>query len=188
MKNILLAIFLLSVPMVAFSQNKALNKFYRQNKRGKEVRNAKLPGWLIRTGGKIALKNSDMSDEDFQLAKQLLKKAGGVKFMYSEDGTKIPQKDLQQLKHDLHKDHFDDLIMIKSGGEMDFQLMIKEVNGVVKNLFMLYNDLEDGEMAFVTMKMNISLEEVTKLVEQGMEEKYHELIMGEEEETAEPIL
>lgn len=188
MKNFLLAAFLISMPMVAFSQNKALNKFYRHNKRGKEVRNAKLPGWLIRSGGKIALKKSDMSDEDFALAKQLLKKAGGVKFMYSEDGAKIAQEDIQQLKRDLRKDHFDDLIMIKSGGEMDFQLMIKEVDGVVKNLFMLYNDLEDGEMAFVTMKMNISLDEVTKLVEQGMEEKYHELIINDDEKTDEPIL
>ena len=188
MKNILLAIFLLSVPMVVFSQNRALNKFYRQNKRRKEVRNAKLPGWLIRSGGKIALKKSEMSEDDRELAKELLKKAGGVKFMYSEDGAKIPQEDIHKLKHDLRKDNFDDLIMIKSGGEMDFQLMIKEVDGVVKNLFMLYNDLEDGEMAFVTMKMNISLDEVTKLVEKGMEEKYHELIIDEEEEVVEPIL
>ncbi len=188
MKNILLSAFLLFVPLFLFSQNRALNKFYRQNKRGKEVRNAKLPGWLIRSGGKIALKRSEMSEEDFALAKQLLKKAGGVKFMYSEDGAKIPQQEIQQLKQDLREDHFDDLIMIKSGGEMDFQLMIKEVDGVVKNLFLLYNDLEDGEMAFVTMKMNISLDEVTKLVEKGMEEKYHELMIEEETEPVEPVM
>ncbi|MEO1261861.1 MAG: DUF4252 domain-containing protein [Bacteroidota bacterium] len=188
MKNILLALFLISVPVIAFGQNKALNKFYRKHKRGKEVQNAKLPGWLIRFGGKIAIKNADMDQSDQELARKLLKKAGGVKFMYSEDGTKIPKSDIQELKNSLHRDHqFDDLIMIKSG-EMDFQLMINESGGVVKSVFMLFNDLEAGEMAFVTMKMNISLDEITKLAEQGVEEHYHEIMDIEEEPVEEPIM
>ena len=187
MKNILLFIFLIALPIAAFSQNKALNKFYRNHKRGKEVQNMKLPGWMIRFGGKIAIKNSDMNEADEDLAKQLIKKAGGVKFMYSEDGTNIPKNDILQLKKDLMKDEFDDLIMIKSG-DMDFQIMIQEKDGVVKNLFMIYNDLEEGEMAFVTMKMKIRLDEITKLVEQGMEEHYHEIIETEEEPVTEPIM
>ena len=187
MKNILLAVFLLSVPTIFYGQNKALNKFYRQHKRGKQVQNMKLPGFLIKFGGKIAIKHSDMEESEKELAKSLIKKAGAVKFMYSEDGTKIPKKDIKQLKQNLQKDEFSDLIMIKSG-EMDFQLMIQERDGFVKSLFMLYNDLQEGEMAFVTMKMNLALDEVTKMVEQGMEEKYHDLIIEEEPPADEPVL
>ena len=188
MKNFLLAIFLITVPVISFTQNKSLNKFYRQHKRGKDVQNAKLPGWLIRFGSKIAIKKSDMSENDVELAKQLIKKAGGVKFMYSEDGAKIPKQDINELKRELNKKHdFEDLIMIKSG-DMDFQLMIKEVDGVVKNLFMLYNNLEDGEMAFVTMKMKINLDEIQHLVEKGVEEHYHEIMEIEEEPVDEPIM
>ncbi|HFA48613.1 MAG TPA: DUF4252 domain-containing protein [Bacteroidetes bacterium] len=187
MKNFLLAIFLLSVPMLAFSQNKALNKFYRKHKKGKQVQNMKVPGWLIRFGGKIAIKNSDMDKGEEELARDLIKQAGGVKFMYSEDGVNIPQKSIQKLMDDLHKDSFDDLILIKQG-QMDFQIMIQEVDGIVKNLFMFYNDRVEGEMAFVSMKMKLELDEVTKLVEKGMEEKYHDLIIEEEEPVVEPVM
>ena len=188
MKNILLAILILSVPMIAFGQNKALNKFYRKHKRGKEVKNAKLPRFLIRTGGKMAIKRSDIDESDMDLAKQLIKKAGGVKFMYSEDGAKIPKSDIQKLKNDLHdSEQFDDLIMIKSEG-VDFDLMINEKDGIVKNLFLLYSDQTEGEMAFISMKMNISLDEINKLVEKGMEEHYHEFIEVEEEVVDEPVM
>ncbi len=187
MKNILLAIFLFSVPMVAFGQNKAINKFYRKYKRGNEVQNMKLPGWLIKVGGKIAIKSSDMEEEEQQLAKDLIKKAGAVKFMYSEEGGAVPKKAINELKKGLYKDDFDDLIMIKSG-QMNFELMIQEVNGVVKNLLMVYNDLEEGEMAFISMKLNLKLDDVTKLVEKEIEENYHELFIEEEEPVVEPIM
>ena len=187
MKNILLAIVILSVPMVAFSQNKAINKFYRKHKRGKEVRNAKLPGFMLRTIGKMAIKRSEMSPEDERLAKQLIKKAGGVKFMFSEDVKRISKSDIQELKEGMYKDHFDDLIMIHGEGT-DFQLMINEMDGTVKNLFLIYNDLNEGEMALISMKMNITLDEITNLVEKGMEEHYHEIMEIEEEPVDEPVM
>ncbi len=55
MKNNLLLILLVLLPCLAIGQNKPLNKFYRQNKREEGVRNAKLPGWLIRLGGTMGV-------------------------------------------------------------------------------------------------------------------------------------
>lgn len=187
MKNILLAAFLFTVPVVAFSQSKALNKFYRKHKRGSDVKNMKLPSFLIRTGGKIAIKNSDMPSSDEEIARELLKKAGGIKFMYSEDGSRIPKKDINQLKKDLSKENFDDLIMIKSM-DMDFQIMINESGGMVKSLFMLYNNLEDGQMAFISLKTKITFDDIKALVGKGMEEHYHEIMEIEEEPVVEPIM
>ncbi len=187
MKNILLAIFLITIPVVAFSQNKAINKFYRKHKRGDDVQNMKLPGWLIKTGGKIAVKNADMEESEEQMAKDLIKQAGGVKFMYSEDGGNIPKKDVQELKEGLYKDNFDDLIRINSS-ELNFELMIQEIDGVVKNLLVFYNNTEDGEMAFISMKMNLKLDEVTEMVHKQIEDNYHELFFIEEEEKVAPTM
>lgn len=187
MKNLLIPICLLFLPILAFSQNRALNKFYRQYKRGDAVQNMKLPGWLIRFGGKIAVKSSDMDQAEEEMVKELIKKAGTVRFMYSEDGLEIPAHAINDLKNDLYKDDFDDMIMIRSGN-MNFELMLQESDGIVKNIFMLYNDRDEGEMAFVSMKLKINLDEVTKLVEQEMEKNYHDIIEPEETPSVEPIL
>lgn len=185
MKNILLAICLLVVPAMAFSQTRALNKFYRQHKRGAGVQNMKVPGWLIRFGGKIAIKSSDSEDE--KVALDLLKKVGTVRFMYSEDGAEIPARDIKKLQNELRQDHFDDLIQIRSG-EMDFQLMIRESDGLISELFMLYNDRDDGEMAFISAKTKIHLDDLKELLKKEMDDKLEPVFDLDEDPVVEPTL
>lgn len=189
MKKILIAIFLLgpfllSLPTEAAGQNRPLNKFYRKYKKGRDVQNIKLPGWLIRTGGKIAIRSEDMAEDEAELAKQLIKKVGSMKLMYSEDGADVPSEAIDKLKHDLKKTDFEDLIMIKTG-EINFDFMIEESGGLIKNIFMIYNNHEDGEMAFITLKTKLNIEELQELVNKEMEENYHQIIEGEE---VEPIV
>lgn len=187
MKNIIIAALLLPLlfawPTHVDAQNRALNKFYRKYKRGNDVQNIKLPGWLIRVGGKIAIKSEELEQDEQEMAKQLVKKVGSMKLMYSEDGANIPAKAVQKLKQDLKKTNFDDLIMIKTGEE-SFDLMIEESDGQIKSLFMLYNSHEDGEMAFITLKTKLTVEELTELVNKAMEDHYQEII---EDETEEPV-
>lgn len=186
MRNILLAIMLLAIPAMAFSQTRELNKFYRQHKREKGVQNAKIPGWLIRLGGKIARKNVDGEQE--KMAMDLLKKFGSVRFMYSEDGTKIKQKDVQKLRRDLLNDNFDDLIMVREG-QMNVQIMVQEIDGIIKNLLVLYNDPMEGEMAFISAKANISLEALSDIIKAGMEDKMEDYFWEEEEPpVVEPVM
>jgi hypothetical protein len=186
MKNILLAICLLVVPVMAFSQTRALNKFYRQHKRGADVQNMKVPGWLIRFGGKIAIKNSD-SGEDEKIALDLLKKLGTVRIMHSEEGVQIPAKAIKKLQNELRQDHFDDLIQIRSG-QMDFQLMIRERDGLISELFMLYNDREEGEMAFISAKTKLHLDDLKELLKKEMGDKLQPVFDLDEEPEAEPTL
>ncbi len=187
MKNILIAIMMLMVPAMAFSQTRTLNKFYRQHKRERGVQNAKIPGWLIRMGGKIAKKNVD--EEQEKMAMDLLKKAGAVRFMYSEDGSKIKQDDVRKLRQNLQDEDFDDLILVRQG-QMDVQIMVREMGGVIENMLILYNDAEEGEMAFVSIKANISLEALSDMIKAGMEDKMEDyfLIPEEEEPTVEPLM
>ncbi|MCB0518645.1 MAG: DUF4252 domain-containing protein [Lewinellaceae bacterium] len=187
MKNILLAIVLLALPAAAFSQTRALNKFYRQNKKGADVQNIKLPGWLIRFGGKIAKNAAD--DPEEKLALDLLRKFGTTRFMYAEDGAEIPQKAIEKLRKDLREDSFDDLIMIRSG-EMNFDLMIREKDGRISEIVMFYNDREEGEMAFISAKTKLTLDDIKALIKTEVKKELKPIIEEPEEEpvAAEPIL
>jgi len=185
MKNILLAICLLLLPALAFGQTKPLNKFYRQHKKAADVQNMKVPGWLIRFGGKIAKKHN--GNEDEKMALDLLKKVGTVRFMYSEDGAKIPAKDIKKLQDQLRRDHFDDLIMIRSG-QMDFQLMVREKDSYISELFMLYNDREDGEMAFISAKTKLHLDDLKVFLKKEMGDKLQPIFDLEDDPVVEPTL
>ncbi|RMD97977.1 MAG: hypothetical protein D6816_16830, partial [Bacteroidetes bacterium] len=58
MRFLFLFIALFFIAEGAYSQTPTLNQFYRQNKRNAEVR-GKLPGWLLRIAGKIAIDKND---------------------------------------------------------------------------------------------------------------------------------
>ena len=173
------------MPAMVFGQTRALNKFYRQHKRGADVQNMKVPGWLIRFGGKIA-KNA-VESEDEKVALDLLKKVGTVRFMYAEDGAKIPANHIKKLQNELRQDHFDDLIQVRSG-EMDFQLMIRESDGLISELFMLYNDREDGEMAFISAKTKLHLDDLKELLKKEMGGKLEPIFDFDEDPVVEPAL
>lgn len=179
MKNNLLIFLLFLLPVLAISQNKPLNKFYRQNKHEEGVRNGKLPGWVIRLGGKIA--RSKAENETEKEAMGLMRHFGKVKFMFSEEGTPIAPEKVQQLRLDLLEYSFDDLIMIRSEG-VNLQIMVKEADGIIENVFMIVNDTQAGEMFFLSAKANLNLRELSKLLEKEMPDKLEPLIEVPEEE------
>lgn len=178
MKNNLLILMLLLLPGLAISQNKPLNKFYRQHKHQEGVRNAKLPGWVIRLGSKIAKNKAESESEKEALG--LMRHFGKVKFMYSEDGVQIPAEKVAKLRQDLLEYSFDDLIMIRSEG-VNLQIMVKEAEGIIENVFMIVNDTEAGEMFFLSAKANLNLRELSKILEKEMPDKLEPLIEVEEE-------
>ncbi len=179
MKNNLLLLFIVLLPCFAFGQNKPLNQFYRQNKREEGVRNAKLPGWMIRLGSKIARKNADSESEKEALG--LMRHFGKVKFMFSEEGHTIPVENLNQLRNDLFQYDYDDLLMVKSEG-VNIQIMVRDVGDVIEDIFMIVNDTEAGEMFFLSAKANLNLRELSKLLEKEMPDKLDPLIEVPEEE------
>ena len=178
MKNNLLILMLLLLPGLAVCQNKPLNKFYRQHKHQEGVRNMKLPGWVIRLGGKIAKSKAESESEKEALG--LMRHFGKVKFMYSEDGVQIPAEKVSKLRQDLLEYSFDDLIMIRSEG-VNLQIMVKESEGVIENVFMIVNDTQAGEMFFLSAKANLNLRELSKILEREMPDKLEPLIEVEEE-------
>lgn len=183
MKNNLLIIGLLValLPGIAFGQNKPLNKFYRQVKHEEGVRNMKLPGWVIRLGSKIAKRRAE--NESHKQALGLMRHFGKVKFMFSEDGTKIPAEKLTKLRNDLLQYEYDDLISLRAEG-VKLHIMVKEAGDVIEDLFLFMEDTEGGEMLFLSAKTNLNLKELSKLLEKEMPEHLEPLIEVPEEEPA----
>lgn len=179
MKNNLLIFILFLLPGLAICQNRALNKFYRQHKHQEGIRNAKLPGWVIRMGSKIARSKSDNDTEKEALG--LMRHFGKVKFMFSEEGQGIPAEKVSQLRQDLLNSNFDDLIMIRSEG-MNMQIMVREAGDIVQNIMMVFNDTESGEMFFISAKANLHLKELGKLLHKEMPDKMTPLFDVEEEQ------
>lgn len=179
MKNNLLIFLLFLLPGLAFSQNKPLNKFYRQHKHTEGMHKAKLPGWVIRLGSKMARNKADSDTEKEALG--LMRHFGKVRFMYSEEGVAIPAEKVAQLRQDLLNHNFDDLIMIKSEG-MHMQIMVQESGDVIHNIMMVFNDAESGEMFFISAKANLSLKELGKLLHKEMPDKMTPLFDVPEEE------
>lgn len=179
MKNNLLVCLLFLLPTLVICQNKPLNKFYRQNKREEGIRNAKLPGWVIRLGSKIARGKAESETEKEALG--LMRHFGKVKFMFSEEGTPIAPDKIKQLRQDLLDYSFDDLLMVRSEG-VDLQIMVKEAGGIIENVFMIVNDTQGGEMFFLSAKANLNLRELSKILEKEMPDKLEPLIEVPEEE------
>lgn len=179
MKNNLLILLLFLLPGMAFSQNRPLNKFYRQYKHEEGVRNAKLPGWLVRLGGKIARSKAESESEKEMLG--LMRHFGKVKFMFSEEGTTIPAERVNQLRQDLLQYDFDDLLMVRSEG-VHVQIMVRDAGDIIEDIFMIVNDTEAGEMFFLTARANLNLKELSKLLEKEMPDKLEPLIEVPEEE------
>ncbi len=165
MKNILLTISLFALPGLAIGQNKTLNQFYREHKRKVDVQHFTLPGWLVRMGGKIAVKSAGQ-DED-RMALELLKKAGRIRILHAENGLNIPAQSIQKLREGLLKENYEDLVMVHSS-DTDLQIMVREQGDVVRNLFLLANDRDGGEMVFISANINMKLEELGQLINQAV--------------------
>lgn len=176
---LIIVLLALLFPILAAGQNKPLNKFYRQQKHQEGVKNMKLPGWVIRIGGKIARSKAENDTEKEALG--LMRHFGKVKFMYSEEGGQIPAEKVSQLRQDLLKNNFDDLIMIRSEGT-NLQIMVKENGDIIENVMMIFNDSNSGEMFFLSAKANLSLKELSKILQKEMGNKLEPIFEIEEEE------
>ncbi|MCR9290172.1 MAG: DUF4252 domain-containing protein [Bacteroidetes bacterium] len=150
MKNFLLAILILTIPITTFSQTKSINKFYRQYKKGKEVRNFKVPGFLMNLGGKIGSKHVDGEME--KMALQLVKYIKGTKIMVSEEGGNIPSRAVGKLAKDVKTQGFDDWIQVRAE-DTRVSIMAREKKGTIKNMMILVN----SEDSFVMMSMKMKL-------------------------------
>ena len=154
-----LVLFLVGGSVVS-AQTPALNQFYREYKRGKEVKNFRVPGWLVKLGSKIALRHS--KDPNVKPALSLAKKFGKMKIMISEGGRNIPPEAVKRLTAKLRRQKFDDWIYVREEG-ITVNIMAREFKGMLRNLLILVNDEE--EFVFLSVKTKIKAKDIGKVVE-----------------------
>lgn len=179
MKNLLLAILIFTIPVTTFCQNKSINKFYRQYKKGPEVRNFKVPGFLMNLGGKIGQKHVDGEIE--KLALQLVKYIKGTRIMVAEDGSPIPSKAVGKLAKDVKSHGFDDWIQVRSEGTQ-VSIMAREKKGKIKNMMVLVN--EEDTFVMLSMKMKLKPEHLANFIQEVLrQELKYEVTPKPEEKT-----
>jgi len=142
------------------AQTPALNQFYRQYKRGKEVKNFRVPGWVVKLGSKIALRHS--KDPNAKPALSLAKKFGKMKIMISEGGRSIPPQAVERLTAQLRRQKFDDWIYVREEGTT-VNIMARESKGRLRNLLILVN--EGDEFVFLSVKTKLKARDIGKVVE-----------------------
>ena len=106
-----------------------------------------------------------------------------MRFLYNENRP-IPGERIEQLRQDLHQESFEDLIRVRSEG-IRFEFLIRESDGLVKNLVMVYSSEEDGEMAFFSIKTSLNLNELAQFLEANFKKDIEEWIPAPLEE--EPV-
>ncbi len=174
MKILALLIPLFFIAEATPCQTPALNTFYRQNKRQAEV-HGKLPGWLLRMAGKFALTKSD-EIENQELNQRLIKSIGKMRFLYNESQT-ISGERIDQLRKDLQQEHFEDLMRLRGQG-IRFEFLIREADGLVRNLVVVYSSEEEGEMVFLSIKTSLHLKELGQLLNANFRKEMQEWIPG----------
>ncbi len=167
MKNFLIAICLLAIPITSFSQNQAINKFYRQHKKGKAVKNFKVPGWLIHLGGNIAKKQ--MKEKDAKMALNLVKYLKGTRLMFSDGQNPVPVQSVKQLTDGVRKKGFDDWILVRDG-ETRVNIMAREKNGKIKNLMILVN--EEDTFVMVSSKMRLKTKHLAAFLQEIIRKEF----------------
>lgn len=158
MKNIFMALMLLAIPMTSFAQkNKSIKKFYRQYKKGKEVRNFIIPGFLIRFGTGLARDVVD-TDEQYEMLK-LMRTIRQARILVSEDFNPVKKGDFNDLVKNAKTAAYEDLISVRSE-DADVQIMINEKGNKIKGLLILVS--EEDTFMLLHLKTKLKYEDINK--------------------------
>lgn len=159
MKSRILPLLGLAILLSSCGGNREISQFYHKHKRGKDVTNFTVPGWLIWFGTGLA--NEFVKKPDEKAALRIAKEIKQIRLLVAEDQQVIPEAEVTQLISNLKKDNFEDLIYVKDG-ETQFSMMIREKNKRIKNLFILVND--KGDLVMISLKANLHYNEINRLV------------------------
>lgn len=152
-------------PSLHYGQTSAINKFYKKYKIKNQSMNMTVPGWLIGLGANVAMISTD--DVEEKEALRLMKNVKQVKVLMLEDSKKLKDKHVNQLFTSLRQNSFEDLVQVRDKGSR-VNVLIREDNDLIKNLFVLVRD--DEEMVMVSMKTKLSMDQINDVINMMEEE------------------
>lgn len=141
------------------SSPKTTAQFYQTYKSRPGVTNFKLPGWVVWLGGGIAY--NSINNESTKTALRFARKVGKMRLMASENGTFLPESELQAFIENIKGNGYEELIQVESKGS-SVNIMVRDRRDKIKNLLLLVRD-EDG-FVFMDLKTRIRYDEVADLI------------------------
>ncbi len=160
MKNLLIALCLIAIPLSGFSQKKSIKKFYKQYKKGKETRNFVIPGFLIRFATGLA-RDIVETDEEYEMLK-LARNIRQARILLSEDFNPVLQSDFNDLVKGVKKVSYNDLIAVRAEGT-NVNIMINENGEKIKGLLILIS--EEDTFMMLHLKTKLKYEDLNRLIE-----------------------
>ncbi len=162
MKRILLLVTLAAFPLLLSAQVRPINQFYRTWKRGPEVKNFVVPGWLIDFAGTVAI--PFVNEPETRVALRLARKVGKTRILYNEDGPNhIPVAAIDHMVRGARSKGYTDLMLVQDGPRR-VHVLVRENKGEdrIKGLLVLVS--EEDTFMMVSSKMSLSYARVSRLV------------------------
>lgn len=155
LKHLFIFILLLLLTVKSFGQ-KSVNQFINELKKNKTCLAVTLPGWMINSGTRIALKQ--MNEQDKSEIVALGKKIKQLRFIIIEDDLIVSKNEfLEAIRNMQDKDKFE---IYANGRTKDGTLyvMVKEKKETIKFLTMLYYDHD--MIAVVNIKSDLKISDL----------------------------
>ena len=150
---------LVLVLLLCFQVNgqKSVNKLIDKMKEHKKAYALTLPGWVIRTGLKIA------GDDELRLEKGFQDLIGGIKklrVLHVEEGVNIENSKLKAIVSQIkEKDGYVDYATVRDQDKLVY-VIVKEDKTKIKSLVLLAKD-DDG-LTILNLKTDLEMEELKR--------------------------
>lgn len=144
-----------------FAQKLSPDKFINQIKKDDNAQAFTIPGWLIRMGGKFAIKNDDMDIKEQEMIKELTSNIKKLRFVVSEFAPDNYAEKLLALNNYLNDNAYDSLIKVRSEGE-NINFWAK-VNGQKIKRMVISIIGEDQETVFFNIKTNLDMDKLKQM-------------------------
>lgn len=157
MKNIIL-LFVMLLPALSMAQSRAVDQLKERFKGNEEVTSLSFSGNFLNMASWFTSDN-----EEDEAVKDLIKGIDRMNILTIPiGGNGIPKKEVKDLRKDISKEDFEDLMVIRDGNDR-INVMIKEKDGIISHLLMLIND--DQDLTILDFSGHISMDDVALLTD-----------------------
>jgi len=151
MKNIIIAIAMLAIPMSGFCQHESIENFYNKYIENEKVTDINLNGWVLSLASLIA---------DEETGEEVLKKITQLRIMVADEKNIVSKSDLKKLIKSVRKNSFEDLMTVRDGNDR-INFMIREEGDTITNVLVIVNG--DTEFILLSLEGALNLEDLKKL-------------------------
>lgn len=145
--------------LIASCSRSPVHKFIDTYNQEQNTYSFTVPGWLVRTGTKMALDHSE--DKDHDGWKSISKHLGKMRVFTAKDNT-IPPGAFKQLINDLHSADYVDYVTVRDEGK-HVRVMTQEKKDKIKQLLVLVTSQDETVVAYMDADLTVEQLEAASL-------------------------